>query len=73
MIDRAKEWREWREANNLSQYDMAVALGLGVIGGRKTVWSIENGKHKPSYSTIRKFEALKRRYERNKNGLAIGN
>ena len=71
MIDRAKEWREWREANNLSQYDMAVALGLGVIGGRKTVWNIENGKTKPSYSSQRKFEQLKRRYERNKDGLAI--
>jgi transcriptional regulator with XRE-family HTH domain len=70
-MQRADEWREWREANNLSQQDMAIALGLGRSGGRKTVWSIENGKHKPSYSSQRKFEQLKNRYERNKHGIPI--
>jgi transcriptional regulator with XRE-family HTH domain len=66
-MSRASEWREWRLANNLSQNDLAIAIGLGLKGGgRKTVWNIENGNTQPSYLTQRKFENLKKKYARAK-------
>jgi transcriptional regulator with XRE-family HTH domain len=63
----------WRKAHHMSQKSMALALGLAPGGGKKTIWNIENGRHGPSYMTQEKFEQLKLRYERNKNGIAIRN
>lgn len=69
-MDIAEEMREWRKAHHMSQKNMAIAMGLAPGGGgKKTLWSIENRRHKPSYSTLARFESLKTRYEREKNGI----
>ena len=70
------EWKSWRIAHHMSQKSLAIALGLGAAGGgKKTVWGIENGKHKPSYTTLARFDALKERYAaaiRNRTEAPIG-
>ena len=67
------EWKAWRIAHHMSQKSMALALGLGPSGGgKKTIWSIENGRHRPSYMVLARFDALKERYERNRNGNGNG-
>jgi transcriptional regulator with XRE-family HTH domain len=69
-MSRATEWREWRRANNLTQNDLAIALGLGIKGGgRKTVNNIEAGRNQPSFRSQRKFEMLKEKYRRAKLGV----
>ena len=66
-MSRAEEWKTWRKANNLSQRSLSNVLDLE----RKTVQNIESGRTKPSYTSQRRFEALKERYTR--NAALIGN
>jgi transcriptional regulator with XRE-family HTH domain len=66
-METAAEWKAWRIAHHMSQKSFALALGLAPNGGgTKTIWNIENGRHKPSYMTQARFEALKERYGRSR-------
>lgn len=45
----------------MSQADLALALGLT----SRTVLNIENGHHKPSYTSQYRFKQLQERHKRN--------
>lgn len=56
--DYAAEWKAWRLERGWTQEQEAQVLGLT----RKTVRSIEKGKHRPMISTRKKMEQLQKRY-----------
>lgn len=62
-VDYAREWKAFREANDMSQATLARVLGLVL----RTVQGIELGEHKPSFTSRSRFNELKRRYAQNRN------
>lgn len=60
---RAKEWKQFREENLLTQEEFAGLLEVH----RRTVQNVEFGKSDPYVSTLRKFEAVKAKYAKGKS------
>jgi DNA-binding XRE family transcriptional regulator len=60
---RAKEWKEFRASNLLTQTQLADLLDIH----RRTVQDIEAEQTTPYFSTLRKFEAVKAKYSKGKN------
>jgi transcriptional regulator with XRE-family HTH domain len=56
---RKQEWRRFRKENLLTQIRLAEVLGIS----RRTVQLIEAGRVTPFPGTLRKFLALKAKYE----------
>jgi DNA-binding XRE family transcriptional regulator len=61
MEDRAFEFSKFRQDNNLSQKLLSEIIGVC----RRTIQLIEAGKIVPHADTVRKFNALKAKYEAN--------
>lgn len=60
MQKTAREWTKLREMNKLSQTFLSEIIGVS----RRTIQSIEAGKIIPQAATIKKFEELRSKYER---------
>jgi DNA-binding XRE family transcriptional regulator len=58
---RAKEWKQFRRDNLLTQVRLADTLEIA----RRTVQKIEAGVVTPLAETLRRFEALRERYANN--------
>ena len=56
----AKEWREFRKANDMSQESLASATGLSL----RTVQSVELCEHAPGYLSRLRFKTLVEKYDR---------
>jgi DNA-binding XRE family transcriptional regulator len=66
-VNHAAEWREFREAHDMSQAQMARVLGLVL----RTVQGIELSEHKPSFTSRLRFRELKRRYAEARSNQAV--
>ena len=56
--DYSCEWRIWRREHNLTQQQLADAIGLS----RVTIAYIETGQHPPSVTSREKLAKLQKRY-----------
>ena len=59
---RARAWKAFRKRHHFTQKALALVLGIGF----RTVQSIEAGSVEASARTLLKFEALKRKYQQEK-------